>query len=419
MNKRTGGYALACILIGIVTLQSAYYASAQSDSGIEEKFRLFGEIFLRVQSDFVDSPDGEKLLDAAISGMLESLDANSTYIDPEAFHEMLFQKQGKYGGIGVEAVMESGLVKVVAAVDETPAARAGLMPNDLITKIDGDDVQAMTRFEAADRMRGVIGTPVTLSILRKGQNPFDVTLVRDEVRTQSIKSQILDSDIGYVRISSFTEGTQEELEEAVFSLKKKAGGNLKGYVIDLRNNPGGLLEQAVLVSDSFLDSGELLSIRGRRADHTRSFSARNGDLANGMPMVVLINGGSASGAEIVAGALQDQKRAIVIGARSFGKGTVQSIISLGEQGGLKLTTARYYTPSGRSIESKGIDPDIIVVQGSNPTSFDYSLEKYQSTKDLQLKAAIDILHGKVVSTAKSEEAPNQSGDANQPATNGN
>ena len=253
MNKRTGGYALACILIGIVTLQSAYCASAQSDSGIEKKFRLFGEIFLRIQSDFVDFPDGEKLLDAAISGMLESLDANSTYIDPEAFHEMLFQKQGKYGGIGVEAVMEGGLVKVVAAVDETPAARAGLMPNDLITKIDGDEVQAMTNFEAADRMRGVIGTPVTLSILRKGQNPFDVTLVRDEVRTQSIKSQILDSDIGYVRISSFTEGTQEELEEAVFSLKKKAGGNLKGFVIDLRNNPGGLLEQAVSVSNSFLD----------------------------------------------------------------------------------------------------------------------------------------------------------------------
>ena len=351
--------------------------------------------------------------------MLESLDANSAYIDPEAFHEMLFQKQGKYGGIGVEAVMESGLVKVVAAVDETPAARAGLMPNDLITKIDGDEVQAMTRFEAADRMRGVIGTPVTLSIVRKGRNPFNVTLVRDEVRTQSIKSQILDSDIGYVRISSFTEGTQEELEEAVSLIKQKAGGNLKGFVIDLRNNAGGLLEQAVSVSDSFLDSGELLSIRGRRADHTRSFSARNGDLANGMPMVVLINGGSASGAEIVAGALQDQKRAIVIGERSFGKGTVQSIISLGEQGGLKLTTARYYTPSGRSIELKGIDPDIIVVQGSNPTSFDYSLEKYQSTKDLQLKAAIDILHGKVVSTAKSEEAPNQSGDANQPATNGN
>ena len=301
MNKRTGGYALACILIGIVTLQSAYYASAQSDSGIEEKFRLFGEIFLRVQSDFVDSPDGEKLLDAAISGMLESLDANSAYIDPEVFHEMLFQKQGKYGGIGVEAVMESGLVKVVAAVDETPAARAGLMPNDLITKIDGDDVQAMTRFEAADRMRGVIGTPVTLSIVRKGRNPFNVTLVRDEVRTQSIKSQILDSDIGYVRISSFTEGTQEELEEAVYLIKQKAGGNLKGFVIDLRNNAGGLLEQAVSVSDSFLDFGELLSIRGRRADHTRSFSARNGDLANGMPMVVLINGGSASGAEIVAG----------------------------------------------------------------------------------------------------------------------
>ena len=197
----------------------------------------------------LNSPDGEKLLDAAISGMLESLDANSAYIDPEVFHEMLFQKQGKYGGIGVEAVMESGLVKVVAAVDETPAARAGLMPNDLITKIDGDEVQAMTRFEAADRMRGVIGTPVTLSIVRKGRNPFNVTLVRDEVRTQSIKSQILDSDIGYVRISSFTEGTQEELEEAVSLIKQKAGGNLKGFVIDLRNNAGGLLEQAVSVSE--------------------------------------------------------------------------------------------------------------------------------------------------------------------------
>jgi carboxyl-terminal processing protease len=243
--------------------------------------------------------------------------------------------------------------------------------------------------------------------------------VREEIHTQSITSQILDSDVGYIRISSFTEGTQEELETSFLSLKKDSSRTLKGYVIDMRNNPGGLLEQAVSVSDSFIDSGELLSIRGRRADHTRSFSARNGDLANGMPIVVLINGGSASGAEIVAGALQDHKRAVVIGTRSFGKGTVQTIISLGEQGGLKLTTARYYTPSGRSIESKGIEPDIVVVQGSNPTSFDYSPEKNQSAKDLQLKAAIDILHGKVVSAAKSEAAPNQSGDVNQPATNGN
>ncbi|UVC17912.1 S41 family peptidase [Mesorhizobium onobrychidis] len=402
MNRRTGSYALACVLTAIVTLQSVYGANAQSGSGVEKKYRLFGEIFLRIQSDFVDSPDGEKLLDAAIKGMLESLDANSTYINPEAFHEMLFQNQGKYGGIGVDAVMEGGLIKVVAAVDETPAARAGLMPNDLIARIDGDEVQAMSKFEAADRMRGATGTPVTLSILRKGHNPFDVTLLRDEIRTQSIKWQILDLDIGYVRISTFTEGTQEELEEAVFSLKKKAGGKLKGYIIDLRNNPGGLLTQAVSVSDSFLDFGEVLSIRGRRAEHSRSFSARTGDLADGMPVVVLINGGSASGAEVVAGALQDQKRATVVGTKSFGKGTVQSIIKLGEQGGLKLTTARYYTPSGRSIESKGIDPDIVVVQEGKPSSLDYSLQSNQSITDVQLKAAIDILHGKVVSPAKSE-----------------
>ena len=330
--------------------------------------------------------------------------------------------------------MENGIVKVVSPIDDTPAAHAGVMANDLIVKLDGEDVQGMTLNEAVDKMRGKINTPITLTIVRDGKDPFDVKLVRDEIRVKSVKTSIegQDKDIGYIRISSFTEQTQEGLEAAVASIKKDTGAKLKGYIIDLRNNPGGLLDQAISVSDTFLDRGEVVSTRGRHAEETQRFNAQRGDLTDGKPVVVLINGGSASASEIVAGALQDHKRATLIGTRSFGKGSVQTIIPLGSQGALRLTTARYYTPSGRSIQAKGIDPDTIIEQELPPelagkdtsTRGEASLRGHlqneaageegggssayvpdDKSKDLQLKAAIDVLHGvKIASNAKPKEA---------------
>jgi carboxyl-terminal processing protease len=364
---------------------------------------------------------------------------------------MQVQTQGKFGGLGIEVTMENGVVKVVSPIDDTPAARAGIMANDLIIKLDGEDMQGLTLNEVVNKMRGKINTPITLSILREGKDPFDVKLIRDEIKVKSVKSSIEgpDKDIGYIRISSFTEQTQEGLEGAISSIKKTVGPKLKGYIIDLRNDPGGLLDQAISVSDTFLDRGEVVSTRGRHAEEMQRFTAQRGDLSDGNPVVVLINGGSASASEIVAGALQDHKRATVIGTRSFGKGSVQTIIPLGDQGALKLTTARYYTPSGRSIQAHGIDPDTIIeeelppeLQGKDTsTRGEASLRGHlqnesqreegggssayvpaDKSKDLQLKAAIDVLHGvKVASNAKLKEVkPNKGpGAAGDPEGDGN
>ncbi len=385
------------------------------------------------------SPKRTSSSNSAINGMLTSLDPHSSYMTAKRFQEMQVQTKGEFGGLGIEVTMENGVVKVVAPIDDTPAARAGIMTNDLITKLDGEQVQGLTLNEAVDKMRGKINTPITLTILREGKDPFDVKVTRDVIRVRSVKSNTENDDIGYIRISSFTEQTQEGLEAAIADIKKKTGNKLKGYVIDLRNNPGGLLDQAISVSDTFLDRGEVVSTRGRNADETQRFNAQVGDLADGKPVVILINGGSASASEIVAGALQDHKRATVIGTRSFGKGSVQTIIPLGSQGALRLTTARYYTPSGRSIQAKGIDADIVIEQElpaelkgkDTSTQGEASLRGHLSneaggeegggssayvpddkTKDLQLKAALDILHGvKVVTNAKppKDEKPSAAG----------
>jgi carboxyl-terminal processing protease len=300
--------------------------------------------------------------------MLTSLDPHSSYMDAKRFEDMSVQTRGEFGGLGIEVTMENGFVKVVAPIDDTPAAKAGIMANDLITKIDGEDIQGLTLNEAVDKMRGGVNTPITLTIQRKDQASMDVKLIRDRIRVQSVKSGLEgpEEDIGYVRISSFTEQTQEGLEKAFASLKTRMGGKAKGYILDLRNNPGGLLDQAISVSDSFLDKGEVVSTRGRHAEETQRFSAQKGDISEGKTVVILINGGSASASEIVAGALQDHKRATIIGTRSFGKGSVQTIIPLGTQGALRLTTARYYTPAGRSIQAKGIDADILIEQPLPP-----------------------------------------------------
>ena len=427
-HVRTFGLVLAGAVSATVLWHVFGSAIAASNADTYKQLNLFGDVFDRVRADYVEDPDESKMIEAAINGMLTSLDPHSSYMDAKRFEDMSVQTKGEFGGLGIEVTMENGVVKVVAPIDDTPAAKAGIMANDLIIKIDGTDIQGMTLNEAVDKMRGGINTPITLTIQRKDQAAMDVKLIRDRIRVQSVKSSIESEDIGYVRISSFTEQTQEGLEKAFASLKKTMGSKAKGYIIDLRNNPGGLLDQAISVSDSFLDKGEVVSTRGRRAEETQRFSAQKGDISDNKIVVILINGGSASASEIVAGALQDHKRATIIGTRSFGKGSVQTIIPLGSQGALRLTTARYYTPAGRSIQAKGIDADILIeqplppeLQGKNvSTEGEASLKGHltnegggdegggssayvpeDKTKDVQLKAAIDFLNGvKVVSNVK-------------------
>ncbi|HWB50842.1 MAG TPA: S41 family peptidase [Stellaceae bacterium] len=352
--------ALAGALFILPLRQDVDAASAANTAETYKELNLFGDVFEKVRNEYVDEVKDDTLIEGAINGMLTSLDAHSNYLNAKNFSDMKVQTRGEFGGLGIEVSMENGLIKVVSPIDDTPAARAGLKPGDLITHLDGNPVQGMTLPEAVEKMRGPINSDVTLRIRRTGKDPFDVKLTRATIKIQSVRSHLEGNNIGYVRITSFNEQTDVGLENAMKSLKQQAGNKLTGLVLDLRNNPGGLLDQAVAVSDAFLDKGEIVSTRGRRADDAQRYNAHPGDITGGLPMVVLINGGSASASEIVAGALQDHHRAILLGTRSFGKGSVQTIIPLPGHGAMRLTTARYYTPSGRSIQAKGIDPDIIV-----------------------------------------------------------
>jgi carboxyl-terminal processing protease len=328
------------------------------------QLNLFGDVFERVRADYVEKPDDAKLIESAINGMLAGLDPHSSYMDGKSFRDMQIQTRGEFGGLGIEVTMEEGLIKVVAPIDDTPAAKAGILANDIITKLDDEQVQGLTLNQAVEKMRGPVNTKIKLTIMRKGQDkPIEVSITRDVIRVRSVRSRAED-DVGYIRISQFNEQTTEGLKKAMSDLTTQiTPEKLKGFIVDLRNNPGGLLDQAISVSDSFLERGEIVSTRGRNAEETQRFNARPGDLAKNKPIIVLINGGSASASEIVAGALQDHKRATILGTRSFGKGSVQTIIPLGAgNGALRLTTARYFTPSGRSIQAKGISPDIEVLQ---------------------------------------------------------
>jgi carboxyl-terminal processing protease len=325
-----------------------------------QELKLFGDVFQLVRADYVDKVGDDKLVEGAINGMLTSLDPHSNYLDAKNFDDMKVQTRGEFGGLGIEVSMESGLVKVVSPIDDTPAAHAGIKPGDLITKIDGAAVQGMSLPQAVEKMRGPVDSDITLTISRKGQQPFDVKLTRAIIKIKSVRAHLLDKDIGYVRITSFTEQTDVGLDNAMNQLKQDANNKLAGVVLDLRNNPGGLLDQAVAVASAFISKGEIVSTRGRSADDAQRYDSHTADITGGLPMAVLINGGSASASEIVAGALQDHHRAILIGTRSFGKGSVQTIIPLAAHGAMRLTTARYYTPSGRSIQALGIEPDILV-----------------------------------------------------------
>ncbi|NIK48964.1 carboxyl-terminal processing protease [Variibacter gotjawalensis] len=329
-----------------------------------KQLNLFGDVFERVRADYVEKPEDSKLVESAINGMLSGLDPHSSYMDAKSFKDMQIQTRGEFGGLGIEVTMEDGLVKVIAPIDDTPAAKAGVMANDVITHLDDEQIQGLTLNQAVEKMRGPVNTKIRLKVMRKGQDkPVEIVITRDVIRVRAVRSRIEGEDIGYVRITQFNEQTNENLKKAINELAAQHGDKLKGFVLDLRNNPGGLLDQAISVSDSFLEKGEIVSTRGRNAEETQRFNARPGDIIKNKPVIVLINGGSASASEIVAGALQDHKRATVIGTRSFGKGSVQTIIPLGSgNGALRLTTARYFTPGGRSIQAKGIVPDIEVLQ---------------------------------------------------------
>lgn len=328
-----------------------------------EYLDLFGDVFERTRSAYVEEVDEKELIEAAINGMLTSLDPHSSYLNPDNFTDMQDDTKGEFGGLGIEVTMEDGFVKVISPIDDTPAAKAGIEANDFITHIDGESVLGMTIGEAVDLMRGLVNTDIDLTIAREGEEePMEVTLTRAVIEIKAVKHRI-EGDVGVLRVSKFSEKTFQNLAESIAQIKDELGANaVSGYIIDLRNNPGGLLTQAVAVSDAFLDQGEIVSTRGREQRNADRYNAQKGDLADGKPVVVLVNGGSASASEIVAGAIQDHRRGIVVGEKTFGKGSVQTIMPLASRGAIRLTTARYYTPSGRSIQALGIEPDIIVEQ---------------------------------------------------------
>ena len=354
------------IALALTLAAPGAFAKEQKQREVYKHLNLFGDVFDKVRQYHVEKPNEQKLVEDALNGMLTALDPHSNYLDEKTFEGMRKETRGKFGGVGISITQEDGFVKVVTPIDDTPASRAGIMPGDIIAEIDDESVQGMTLAHAAEKMRGSIGTSVKLTILRgEDKQKIDVKLVRAEIHINSVRSSKQDEDIGYVRISQFNEETTDGLRAAMLKFEKEIPADkFKGYILDLRNNPGGLLDQSINVANAFMDKGEIVSTRGRTADEMERFVARvGGDLSKGKPVVVLINGGSVSAAEIVAGALQDHKRATVLGSRSFGKGSVQTIIPLGGgRGALRLTTERYYTPSGRSIQAKGIDPDMIVLQ---------------------------------------------------------
>jgi len=423
------GAAAGVALTLVLTQPKVVLIGSAAKAAVSDTYRqlnLFGDVFERVRADYVEKPDDGKLIESAVNGMLAGLDPHSSYMDPKSFKDMQVQTKGEFGGLGIEVTMEDGLVKVVAPIDETPAAKAGVMANDIISHLDDEPVQGLTLNQAVEKMRGPVNTKIRLKIMRKGaEKPIEVTIVRDVIRVRSVRSRVEGGDVAYIRLTQFNEQTTDGLKKALSDTAAQIGADkLKGYIVDMRNNPGGLLDQAISVSDAFLEKGEIVSTRGRNAEETQRFSARAGDLTKGKPVIVLINGGSASASEIVAGALQDHKRAAIIGTRSFGKGSVQTIIPLGAgNGALRLTTARYYTPSGTSIQAKGIKPDIEVLQdvpeemkARTDTKGEASLRGHlkgdgqeqtgsqsyippDPKDDKALKMAVDLLHGATTNAA--------------------
>ena len=404
---------LSCFILFFFTL----HVSAKEDTNKDyEYLKFLGDALEKIKSDYVEDVGNKELVESAIQGMLSSLDPHSSFLNADSLKDMKIQTKGEFGGLGIEVTMEEGFVKVITPLDDTPAYKAGVKAGDYITHLDGKSVVGLKLDEAVDKMRGPVGSKLKITIGRSNQQPFDLTIKRAVIKISSVKSKI-EEDVGYLRITSFSEQTSKSTREAIRKIKKD-NKNLKGYVLDLRNNPGGLLDQAVSISDLFLEKGEIVSTRGKDSVNPEIYKAKAGDIIEGLPLVVMINGGSASASEIVAGALQDHKRAIVLGTQSFGKGSVQTIIPVNPYGALRMTTARYFTPSGKSIQKTGIKPDIIVeelkvekVQNSrkrnreedlkgalnNPEKDDGKSEEINSTEnketDFQLARALDLIRG--------------------------
>ena len=359
--------------------------SFSENTDIYKKIDLFGVVLEKISKEYVDEVDQSKSMDAAINGLLQSLDPYSAYMTPESFESMQTETSGKFGGLGIEVGMESGVVKVITPIDNTPASKAGLKAGDYIVKIDGVQVQGKSLMDAVDLMRGLVGSSIEITVRRRGvKKALIFNITREIIQVQSVKSELIDNNIGYIRLTSFNENSSDQIKEKVKKLNKNK--NLKGYILDLRNNPGGLLSQAIKISDFFLENGEIVSTKSRQASENRKWFAKKGDLTNGKTLIILINYGSASASEIVAGALKDHKRAILVGENSYGKGSVQSIIPLKNRGAIRLTIAKYYLPSGKSISKVGVTPDIEVVESSE----DF---KFNSETDNQLNFAIKLLNG--------------------------
>ena len=356
-----------------------------SENNIYEKIDIFGEVLEKINKEYVDEINQSESMDAAINGLLQSLDPYSAYMSPKIFDEMQTETSGEFGGLGIEVGMEAGLVKVISPIDDTPASRAGIKAGDYIVKIDGEQVQGKSLTEAVDLMRGLVGTSIELTIRRRGEKKaLTIIVVREIIEIQSVKTDTLENNIGYIRLTSFNENSGKQIKKKINQLENE--NKVKGYILDLRNNPGGLLSQAIKISDFFLDHGEIVSTKSRNASENRKWFAKKGDLTNGKPIILLINYGSASAAEIVAGALKDHKRAILVGENSYGKGSVQSIIPLKNEGAIRLTVAKYYLPSGKSISEVGVSPDIEVSEQDEEF-------KIKTETDNQLNYAIKLLNG--------------------------
>ena len=382
MRRAAVPFICGILIAGAFSMPTLTSANSNKNEEIYRQLGLFGDIFQRVRESYVDEVDEKALIEAAINGMLTSLDPHSSFLDTENFSNMQVQTKGKFGGLGIEITMENGVIKIVSPIDDTPAAKVGLQPEDYIVAVDGEPILGMALSEAVDKLRGKVGSDVTVTIQREQNEPFDVTVTRDTIKIRSVRSEVFD-DIGYLRITTFSEQTSPGLNDAVEKIFTEHGDNVKGFVLDLRNNPGGLLNEAIAVTDAFLEAGEIVSTRGRDAENASRAFAKPGDIARGLPLVVLINSGSASASEIVAGALKDHQRAVLLGTRSFGKGSVQSVIPVSGTGAMRLTTARYYTPSGVSIQATGITPNIEVALAR--------IEKLEggNTREENLKGALD------------------------------
>ncbi|OWY02745.1 peptidase S41 [Thioclava sp. F1Mire-8] len=408
MMAAVGG-TLAGALLSTQVAAPLMAEETKRNETVYQQLDLFGDIFEKIRQDYVEPVDSKKLIEAAINGMLSSLDPHSSYLPPSDYSDMRVQTRGSFGGLGIEVTQEDGFVKVVSPMDGTPAAEAGIQSGDFITAVDGESLMGIPLDQAVDKMRGPVGSDITVTIVREGeQDPFDVTLTRDTIKLTAVKGRH-DGDTVILRITTFNDQTFPNLESSIKEQVKEVGGmdKVDGFIIDLRNNPGGLLTQAIKTADAFLDKGEIVSTRGRNPQDSERFNATAGDMADGKPIVVLINGGSASASEIVTGALQDHHRAIVVGTKSFGKGSVQTVMPIQGEGAMRLTTARYYTPSGRSIQSLGIAPDVVVPQPDQPKSQDKAAAEGDKARKMTSEAD---LKGAITNDSMTEDEKKQAED---------